>query len=262
MAFSNPPDGGRFLTRRRVVLVLLGALACLAVLAVLVAATDGPAYEVRGNADVPYPAGPVKEVRVLDSITVYVDGEPKPGQSVVGGIALIVLATAAFMTAAALHIAARRGRLIAFYLLISAGLGYAGLDELFAIHESIGHNLRFLADLPGVSRPDDLVVASYVIPAAGFAYFFRDIFLSSAKAAAALAAGLGFFALAAAGDLAGKTTVEGYMELCSGLCIALGLALLMYAHLRRNLRPDREFPDEVTVVDQRARSRPPVGAAH
>ena len=102
----------------------------------------------------------MKEVRVLDSVTVYVDGEPKPGLSVIGGIGLIVLATAAFMTAAALRIAGRRGRLMAFYLLIGAGLGYAGLDELFAIHESIGHNLQFLADVPGVTRPDDLVLAS------------------------------------------------------------------------------------------------------
>ena len=51
------------------------------------------------------------------------------------------------------------------------------------------------------------------------------------------------------------------MELCSGLCIAGGLAVLMYSHLRRNLRPDAEVPDEVTVVDQRAEQRVPVGAA-
>ena len=141
---------------------------------------------------------------MFDSVTVYVDGEPKPGPSVIGGIALIVLATAAFMTAAALRIAGRRGRLVAFYLLISAGLGYAGLDELFAIHESIGHNLQFLADVPGVSRPDDLVIATYLIPAAAFAYFFRDMLLSVRPAAVALGAGLGFFALSAAGDLAGQ----------------------------------------------------------
>ena len=114
---------------------LVAAAACFATVALLFA-IRGPAYDVQGNASVPYHAGTVKEVRVLDSITVYVDGEPKPGPSVIGGIALIVLATAAFMTAAALRFAHRRGRLIAFYLLISAGLGYAGLDELFAIHET------------------------------------------------------------------------------------------------------------------------------
>ena len=196
------------MNKRRVVLLVLAALACLAMLAILLAAASGPAYDVRGTADVPYDAGTVKEVRVLDSVTVYVDGEPKPGFSVIGGIALIVLGTAAFMTAAALRIAGRRGKLIAFYLLISAGLGYAGLDELFAIHESIGHNLQFLADVPGVSRPDDLVIATYLIPAGAFAYFFRDMLLGVRPAALALAAGLGFFALSTAGDLAGSTRAE------------------------------------------------------
>lgn len=247
---------------KRVVVFAVSGLAALAVLGVLVTAASGPAYEVRGNTDVPYDAGTVKEVRVLDSLTVYVDGEPKPGPSVIGGIALIVLATAAFMTAAALRIAGRRGRLIAFYLLISAGLGYAGLDELFAIHESIGHNLQFLADIPGVSRPDDVVIAAYLIPAGAFGYLFRDVLLSNTRAAIALGAGLGFFALSAAGDLAGSTTAEELMELCSGICIAGGLAVLMYSHLRRNLALDLEVPEEVTVVDQRAEERVPAGAAH
>jgi hypothetical protein len=260
MELSNSREGGG-LAPRRVVVLAVSALAALAVLGVLVTAASRPAYDVRGNAEVPYDAGTVKEVRVLDSFTVYVDGEPKPGASVIGGIALIVLATASFMTAAALRIAGRRGRLIAFYLLISAGLGYAGLDELFAIHESIGHNLQFLADVPGVSRPDDLVIAAYLIPAGAFAYLFRDVLLSNTPAALALGAGLGFFALSAAGDLAGSRTAEEFMELCSGICIAGGLAVLMYSHLRRNLRLEVEVPDEVTVVDQRAQPRVPAGAA-
>jgi hypothetical protein len=249
-------------SRRVIAAVSVAAASLVAVLALL-AATNGPAYDVRGETDVPYDAGTVKEVRVLDSFTLYVDGEPKPGPSVIGGIALIVLATAAFMTAAALWIAGRRGRLIAFYLLIAAGLGFAGLDELFAIHESIGHNLQFLADVPGVDRPDDLVIASYLIPVGVFGWVFRDILLGYRRAAIALAAGVGFFALSAAGDLAGSTTAEEFMELCSGICIATGLGLLMYAHLSRNLRPDLEplAEDQVTVVDQRSQRRVPAGAS-
>src|SRR5688500_13405621 len=119
--------------------VVLGVVLAVAAGAGALAST----YDVRGEADVPYDAGTVKEVRVLDAMTVYVDGEPKPGLSVVGGIALIVLATAAFMTAVALWMASAARRLRAFYLLIAAGLGFAGLDELFAIHETIGHNLQF-----------------------------------------------------------------------------------------------------------------------
>jgi hypothetical protein len=51
------------------------------------------------------------------------------------------------------------------------------------------------------------------------------------------------------------------MELCSGICIVVGLALLMYTHLRNNLSPALEVPDEVTVRDQRPRERAPAGIA-
>src|SRR5687767_3389333 len=116
-------------------------VAVVAVVAVLVLLAPGPAYEVQGEAAVPYNAGEVNEVRVLDSMTLYVDGERKPGPAMMGGIALIVLGTAAFVTAVALSIAGATRRLRTFYLIVAAALGYAGLDELFAIHESIGHNL-------------------------------------------------------------------------------------------------------------------------
>ncbi|MEO6713561.1 MAG: hypothetical protein ABIM89_09060 [Mycobacteriales bacterium] len=249
---------------RRVVIVVLAAMACLAVLAVLFAAAKGPAYDVRGSADVPYSAGTVKEVRVLDSATVYVDGESKPGPSVIAGIGLLVLATAAFMTAAVLRIARvlrRPGRssLVTFYLLLCAGLAFAGLDELFAIHETIGHNLQFLADVPGVSRPDDLVFALYLIPTAAFAYLFRDVFLSDTRAAAALVLGFAFLVAAAAADLAGAP-VEEYFEALCGLCIGTGLALLIHSHLSRALRIPADQLDELTVIDRRAKAVDPVGA--
>jgi hypothetical protein len=246
---------------RRLVVAAMVAVGSFMAIVVLLAAVHGPAYDVRGEADVPYNAGKVKEVRVLDSFTVYVDGEPKPGFSVIGGIGLIALATAAFMTAAALRIAGRRGRLPAFYLTIAAALGYAGLDELFAIHETIGHNLQFLADVPGVSRPDDVVIACYLIPAAAFGWIFRDVLLGNRRAAIALAGALGFFALSSVGDISGRHRLEELMELCSGICIVVGLALLMYTHLRNNLSPALEVSDEVTVRDQRPRERAPAGIA-
>ena len=126
--------------------VLAGALALCAL--AVVAAVQGSAVESRGEVDVPYDAGTVEQVRVLDTFTVYTDGEAKPGPQVMTGIGLIVLGTAAFVTGFALLLAGAR-RLRAFYWLAALGLAFAGLDELFAIHESIGHNLRFLADHRG-----------------------------------------------------------------------------------------------------------------
>ena len=241
----------------RIAVAVLVALAAVSLLAI---AVRGSAYEVRGNASVPYDAGTVKEVRVLGSATVYVDGEPKPGPSVIGGIALIILATAAFMTAAALSLAHARRRLVAFYLFVCAGLGFAGIDELFAVHESVGHNLQFLVDVPGVSRPDDLVIALYLVPVLAFGYMFRDVFTSDRRAALALGAGVAFFALSSAADLAGLKAEE-YLELLSGICIATGIAVLMRTHLRRNLRIHVEVSDRLPAVEERSNPRVPAGAA-
>ena len=178
----------------------------------------------------------------------------------IGGIARIALATAAFMTGAALALAHARRRLVGFYLIVAAGLGFAGVDELFAIHESVGHNLQFLADVPGVSRPDDLVIALYLVPTVLFAYLYRDLFGSDRRAATALAAGIAVFALAAAADLAG-VKAEEYLELVSGLCIGSGIALLMYVHLRRNLQIHADVVQRPPNSYQDAEERVPAGAS-
>ena len=255
MAFTNRRPARRNGPLARIAVAAVVSLVALGAVVLLVAAVRGPAYEVRGNASVPYDAGTVKEVRVLDSLTVYVDGEPKPGPSVIGGIALIVLATAAFMTAVALRLAHARRRLVGFYLVVCAGLGFAGLDELFAIHESVGHNLQFLADVPGVSRPDDLVIALYLVPTIAFAYLFRDVFLSDRRAAFALGAGVALFALSTGADLM-SLRAEEYLELLAGISIAAGIALLMSVHLRRNLQISVEMVDRLPAVEQP--HRPPV----
>ena len=257
MAFTTRSGARR---RRAPVQIAVVALVALAAVGLLAVAAGGPAYEVRGNAAVPYDAGTVKEVRVLGSATVYVDGEPKPGPSVIGAIALIVLATAAFMTAVALWLAHARRRLVAFYGIACAGLGFAGIDELFAVHESVGHNLQFLADVPGVSRPDDLVIALYLVPVVAFAYLFRDVFGADRRAAVALGAGVALFALSAAADLV-AVKAEEYLELLAGLCIAAGIALLMFTHLRRSLRIHVEVADRRPAVEERSAHRVPAGAA-
>ncbi len=63
---------------------------------------QGSLFDMRGPVDVPYPAGEVREAQVL-GLSLKVDGEPRPGASVLGAIALFMLATACFMTFAALR---------------------------------------------------------------------------------------------------------------------------------------------------------------
>ena len=194
----------------------------------------GSLLDVRGPVDVPYPAGEVKELRVL-GVSLKIDGEPKPGASVLGAIALFMLATACFMTFAALRLAAAQRRLVWFWLIASAGLAVAATDELLAVHESIGHNLPFLADLPGVKRPDDVLLLLYLPGALAFGWWFRDVLREHRMTLWCLTVALSCVALSVVCDLL-SLRLEEWFELIAGLFIAAGLVALMANHLRRNLQ--------------------------
>lgn len=234
----------------------LGAGALVAALAL-----GGSPFDVRGEVDVPYPAGEVKELRVLGAFDVYVDGEPKLGASIFGAIALFMLATAGFVTFAALRFADAPRRLRRFWLLVAAGLAFAAADELLAIHESVGHNLPFLADLPGVKRPDDVLLLLYLPAALLFVWTFRDVIRAHRLTSACMIAALGCFALSAASDLV-SLHIEEWFELTAGLFIAAGLIALMHRHLAQYLGtrvPPAQpvvAPDDVVV--RRTSRRVPV----
>ena len=208
--------------------VIVGVLVAVAVL-------QGSLFSVRGPVDVPYPAGEVKELRILGAVDLYVDGEPKPGPSVIGAIALLMLATAAFMTFLALRFAGAARRLLWFWAIAAAGLALAGADELLAIHESVGHNLPFLADLPGVERPDDVLLVLYLPGAFAFAWWFRDIFWAQRATVVCMVAAICCFGLSIASDVA-SLRIEEWFELVAGLFVAAGVLALMHRHLKQNLQ--------------------------
>jgi len=226
----------------------------------LAATAGGDLLADRGPVHVSYPAGEVKEMRVLGFLDVYVDGEPRPGFSVLGAIALFVLGTAAFMTMAALRAAGALPRLWRFWLIAAAGLFVAGADELFAIHESVGHNLPFLADVPGVKRPDDLVLALYLPAALACGWWFRDVLAEHRPTLAFLAGAVTLFAVSVAGDLL-SLRAEEWFELLAGLCVAAGLIALMHRHLTRALRPGVAgiAPADEVHVWRAPRERTPIG---
>jgi hypothetical protein len=216
--------------------VLAGAgLGMGALVAVLMLLLQGPLLSTTGPVDVPYPAGEVRELRVLGAVDLYVDGEPKPGASVFGAMALLMLATASMVTGIALRFAGGRWQLQRFWLIGAAGLAIAGADELLAIHESAGHNLRFLADLPGVKRPDDALLLLYLPGALAFAWWFRDILREHRLIFGCMTAATAAFALSVAADLA-SLRAEEWFELLAGLLVAAGLVVLMHRHLKTNLQ--------------------------
>jgi hypothetical protein len=195
-------------------------------------------YEVtdkgRGPGIVPYDSGLMYKLRVFDSVTLYAPDEARPHPDKLTSIVLAAATAMALMTFVLLRAAHAEVRQRTFFAWATAGLALLTLDETFALHELVGHNLHFLADVPGVERPDDLLFALYPVAVAVFAWHFRDVLLEHAKAVRLFAVGGLFFLLAVAGDLAGWP-VDEVAEPIAGLCLGAGLVLITAEALKRAL---------------------------
>jgi hypothetical protein len=227
------PTPGR--GRRRIVAALVIAAVALAALVSLAPSLYEVVDKGKGPPIVPYEdSGLVSKVRALDLFTVYGDAESRPDPDKLSTAGLVAAATMSLMALLLLRAAGAEARWRRFYAFATAGLAYLAADESFAFHETLGHNLQFLADLPGVERPDDLVFLSYGIPLAIFAWAFRDILLSNKRAVQLFAVGTCFFAVAAAADLAG-VGIDEPAEVVAAICLAGGLVVITAQVLRREL---------------------------
>jgi hypothetical protein len=194
-------------------------------------------YEVqdRGRDVVPYPnTGDVYKIRVLDSVTLFADGESRPIPDKLSAAGLVAAATMTLMAALLLNAAGAGYRKRRFYALATAGLALLAVDELFALHETIGHNLGFLADLPGVDRPDDVVFALMGVAALVFVWSFRDILLARRRPTQLFAVGGVFFLMAAFGDVTSLSIEEPAEVVAAGFILA-GLIVLTAGVLRVEL---------------------------
>ncbi|MEA2403206.1 MAG: hypothetical protein QOK00_3609 [Thermoleophilaceae bacterium] len=215
------------------------ASVCAAVALAALVSLAPSLYEIvekgRGPPLVPYEGtGLIYKVRVLDVFDVYADAESRPSPDKLSSTGLVAAASMALMTLLLLRAALGDARRRRFYALAAAGLAYLAADELFAIHETLGHNLQFLADLPGVERPDDVVFLSYSVPLAIFAWAFRDILLANRRAVQLFAVGTGFFLVAAAADLAG-VSIDEPAEVVAAICLLSGLVLITAEILTQEL---------------------------
>ena len=195
----------------------------------------GPSmYEVvdKGRDVRPYESGVIYKIRVADSVTIYAAEESQPDMDAISGSVLVALAVATLITLLVLRAAGEDRRLRRFYALASAGFALLAVDEFFALHETLGHNLLPLTNLPGIERPDDLVFAALLIPALVFAYAYRDIFLCTARLRWLFGGALVAFALAAGSDIASVSADEP-LEVISGACILGGFASLIARHISR-----------------------------
>ena len=164
----------------------------------------------------------VYEVRLFDAITIYVAPEHgvKPLDTL-NGVVLAAISGVAFLASFQLARSPRAVALVRrFFVVSSLGFAYLAVDELFGVHETIGANARFLADLPGVKHPDDVVIALYAIPVFVAVWYFRSAIFSSPRARLLFAAALGFYVAAALLDLGGPLLDEPAELLSSILTLA------------------------------------------
>ncbi|CAA9472139.1 MAG: hypothetical protein AVDCRST_MAG69-167, partial [uncultured Solirubrobacteraceae bacterium] len=108
----------------------------------------------RGNLHPAFADYEVERVRVA-GVELYVDRSAHAGDA--------LTAIALLAAAAVLLVAARRlsGTTRTAFAWAGAGAAFLAADDLLAAHETLGHNLGFLAALPLIDHPDDLIVGLY-----------------------------------------------------------------------------------------------------
>jgi hypothetical protein len=180
----------------------------------------------RGVEVLPAPTGRIDYVEVFDRFRFYVDKETvHPSRDLLLGAVLIAIASVALLTVLALSRAgAGSPHVRRFFAFAAAGAAFLSADELFGLHETIGHNLRFLADVPGVLHADDVVVAAYGVAALAFVFVFRDVLTASRRSLAFFAGALPLALLAALSD-ALRTGLEEPAELAAALTVLIGFVL-------------------------------------
>lgn len=240
--------------RRRLIVASVLVVVTLALLAYLAPSFYDVQDKGRGAPLVPYESGLVYKIRILDLVNVYADEESRPSPDKLSSIGLVATTTMSLMALVLLGAAGGDPRLRRFYAFATAGLAFLAFDELFAFHETLGHNLRFLADLPGVERPDDVVFFSYAIPLAIFAWAFRDVLLTERRVVQLFAVGAALYLIAVAGDVAGMG-IDEPAEVLASLCLAGGLVLLTTSVLRRELGLDGPRPVRPIPTERRAERR-------
>jgi hypothetical protein len=211
-------------------LLLAGVCAGLLALVLLAVAIASQADVIERGSLLPWAGDDVRRVDA-GGVRFYLSSEFDPRSD---AVTTWILAAAGSVAAFAATLLWARGstRTLTFFVLSAAGAWYLTLDEGFAVHESLGHNLGFLADLPGVKRPDDVIFGLYALGALAFLVAYRRTLWHSRPALALF--GLAFLMTLGVSFLDFVDLLPGRAE--EGLEIATsGVVLLGYVVLARAL---------------------------
>jgi len=210
-------------SQRFLILVLAGLAVAMVVLLILL-----KNYELLQTTPI---SGGVTEykIRLFQRFDIYLKNEVKPTPDVFNSAILISISSMAlfallFLERAQAHVSRS---LRWFFVSVWLGFGYLAADELIAIHETIGRNLNFLADIPGVEKADNVVFTLYVIPVVVFLVVFRRILFSSSTATAFIALGVVFFLAGVVADEIEIGQAEDFIEILGATSFLMGFAIVM-----------------------------------
>ena len=147
----------------------------------------------------------------------------------------VMLALAVFLgwVAWVLH---RRGDASARpFAIAAAGALYLVFDDMLAVHETVGHNLGFLAGVPGVDHPDDAIMGLYGLVIAGFLWVHRALAPAGSHARRAWLAAAGLGAAAVLLDMlpVDSSRPEEGLEVLCALALLAGAVLTARLALAR-----------------------------
>jgi hypothetical protein len=214
----------------------------IAVVALLAAAVIlvGSTYHILDEGELlEYTRGYVYKVEVLGMFELWAEPEVKPRFDVFNSLMLVSISSMALLAAILLQVVAPGApqETHRFFLATWVGFGFLGLDELLGVHESIGHNVQFLRELPAVERPDDVVSLLYVVPAMVYLIYFRHTITASPWAPRLFGAALAIFVLAAILELGFGARWEENLEVVGVLVLGAGFVVLFVRLLASALRP-------------------------
>jgi hypothetical protein len=185
---------------------------------------------------VPYTEREVHRVDVFGLFTVLAAPETRIDTDLLNTIVLGGLAGVALLAACL----AAPGRLRRFFAFAAAGAAVACFDEGFELTESIVYNIDWAGAFGFSPRKLDVLDA---IPVALFAWYFRDLLLSSTRALWFLGTGIALFAGALVLEVTAETRLEDAAEVVSSASVAVGLTILAVELLGRStgsgLQPGR-----------------------
>jgi hypothetical protein len=206
---------------------------------------------VREGQILPYTDHNVYEVSIAGLVNFYVQPELRLSDDIITSVIFLGACFISLTFAAILISHGKSSRhVISFLLLLSAGMFYLAADESFGIHESLGHNMQFLAKIPGMTHPDDFIIVMYGLIFLIFLYYYRSVFINKRRPLLYYAAALLLVALAAISD-AIEFPLEEVVEMAVVVCVLLGTMSLGLSIL------DEEFFGETA---EGAIARPAFGA--